>query len=35
MPLWYAPAFATCKGVFAKCKGRMCGEIFEIKINDK
>lgn len=31
MPVFYA-IDAECKGIFLKCKGRRCGDFFEIKI---
>lgn len=33
MPIQYDDSAAVCKGVYAKCKGRNCGKIFEIEIN--
>lgn len=33
MPIFYDHT-AVCKGVYVKCKGRKCGKIFEIIINN-
>lgn len=35
MPLTYDPKNARCSGVFTRCKGRQCGQVFEIEINTK
>jgi len=34
MPITFSKD-AMCKGIFAKCKGRSCKKVFEIKINVK
>ena len=35
MPITYDPAAASCRGVYVRCKGRNCKQIFEIKLNTK
>ena len=35
MPIEYDPSVAKCNGVFVKCKGRSCGRIFEIVIEEE
>lgn len=34
MPITYRET-AECRGVFARCKGRNCKKLFEIKLCDK
>lgn len=34
MPIIYLPK-AECQGVYVKCKGRNCGQEFEIRIKAK
>lgn len=33
MPILYDPKTAEASGVFVRCKGRQCGQLFEVKIN--
>ena len=34
MPLTYKES-SSCRGVYVKCKGRKCGQIFEIRLPEK
>ena len=33
MPIKYDPKMASCRGVWVRCKGRLCKREFEVRIN--